>query len=88
MCAQFTLIKTLKDLAKCLDFVIQDEILFPHRLVPSSKAPVVTNPPKGRALQAMRFGLIPSWSKEPKVKFATNNARLIWSYPHHCATAK
>lgn len=27
-------------------------------------------------LRIMRFGLLPSWSKEPKVKFATHNARL------------
>src|SRR5262249_8131522 len=28
------------------------------------------------SLTAMRFALLPSWSKEPKVKFATHNARL------------
>lgn len=45
-------------------------------------------------LRLMRFGLLPSWSKEPKVKFATHNARLdtieekaTWRTPfkrNHC----
>ena len=77
MCAQFTLAKTLKDLAERLNLTILEEIFFPQRFVPSSKAPVVTKPPTGWALRPMRFGLIPSWSKEPKVKFATYNARLM-----------
>lgn len=77
MCAQFTLIKTLKELTERLNLTILEEILFPNRVVPSSKAPVVTKRPEGRDLRTMRFGLIPSWSKEPNVKFATYNARLM-----------
>lgn len=46
------------------------------RVVPGQEAPVVLREGGRLVLKAMRFGLIPSWSREPKVKFATHNARL------------
>jgi putative SOS response-associated peptidase YedK len=44
--------------------------------VPYQFAPVIRREPQGAVLTAMRFSLLPSWSKEAKVKFATHNARL------------
>ncbi len=45
-------------------------------IVPHRKAPVIiANNPKPKITE-MRFSLLPHWSKEPKVKFATHNARL------------
>jgi len=41
-------------------------------IVPYTPAPVVI----GQQVQIMNFALLPNWSKEPKVKFATHNARL------------
>ncbi len=42
------------------------------RIAPGRLAPVIIQ----NEAKLMRFSLIPSWSKEPKVKFATHNARI------------
>lgn len=47
------------------------DLIVPHRL-----APVYVQEGDKRILTPMRYSLLPSWSKEPKVKFATHNARL------------
>jgi len=49
----------------------QDVLIVPHRA-----APVIRQDGARAVLLEMRFSLLPSWSKEPKVKFATHNARL------------
>lgn len=48
-----------------------DQLIVPHR-----PAPVIKAEGEKNILTTMRFSLLPSWSKEPKVKFATHNARL------------
>ncbi len=48
-----------------------DFLIVPHR-----NAPVIKLVGDQNVLTPMRFSLLPSWSKEPKVKFATHNARL------------
>jgi len=40
---------------------------------------VLEDPQGRRELRMMQFSLVPSWSKERRVKFATHNARL-WSF--------
>lgn len=45
-------------------------------ILPYTKAPVLIHHENLPILTAMKFSLVPSWSKEPKVKFATHNARL------------
>jgi len=77
MCAQFTLFRKPGNLAKRYELTIEDEMLLRPRFVPTYKAPVITRQGNHRTLRAMRFGLVPAWSKEPKVKFATYNARLM-----------
>lgn len=46
-------------------------------LAPSQSAPVVTRDDarEGRALRSMRWGLVPSWSKDSKIGYHTINAR-------------
>ena len=53
----------------------RQESLFPqYNIAPGASMPVVVrNSPNQIAL--MRWGLIPHWSKEPRVKFSTINAR-------------
>jgi putative SOS response-associated peptidase YedK len=52
------------------DFELQDN----YNVAPGEIMPVITrNSPK--RLQHMKWGLIPSWSKEPKMMFSTINAR-------------
>jgi putative SOS response-associated peptidase YedK len=77
MCAQFTPIRDLKALAKRFHFIIKMEGVVKPRCVPGYQAPVMTNHGSQRTLESMRFGLVPSWSKEPRVKFSTYNARLM-----------
>jgi putative SOS response-associated peptidase YedK len=48
-----------------------DLLITPHRL-----APVLIIEEDKVVISPMKFSLLPSWSKEPKVKFATHNARL------------
>lgn len=43
-----------------------------YNIAPTTKVPVVTQ----QGIKTMRWGLIPSWSKEPAPKYATFNARL------------
>lgn len=52
------------------------EEYFDKLIVPGTKAPVIVDHDGVIDVTPMRFSLIPSWSKEPKVKFATHNARL------------
>lgn len=66
------------------------------RFYPKDIAPIIVSDNKNdkTRLVGMQFSLIPSWSKEPKVKFATHNARIetvlekpTWKSPflkHHC----
>lgn len=49
---------------------------FNGRFVPYTAAPAVVAQGSGQVLKLMNFSLVPSWSKTPKVKFATHNARL------------
>lgn len=45
-------------------------------IVPYTPAPVLLANGDSQVLTSMRYSLVPSWSKEAKVKFATHNARL------------
>lgn len=47
-----------------------------YNIAPSQLNPViVTADDQGRELVGMKWGLVPSWSKEPKTSFSTINAR-------------
>ena len=45
-------------------------------IAPSQNVPVVVNEPDGPRAKNMRWGLVPAWSKTPKPKYATFNARI------------
>lgn len=80
MCSQFELItkatkKALRNQVKIPDTSEQINI----RVLPYQIAPVIAvNKNQNSILQLspMSFSLVPSWSKDPKVKFATHNARI------------
>lgn len=77
MCSQFIVDKTGKQLARVLKASGGDDIPNRLRVVPRRPAPVVVRQSPGRVLKEMAFGLVPSWSPTPTVKFATHNARLM-----------
>jgi putative SOS response-associated peptidase YedK len=50
--------------------------MFDERIMPHKLAPVIVVEGTQKKLKLTNFSLIPSWSKERRVKFATHNARL------------
>jgi putative SOS response-associated peptidase YedK len=45
-------------------------------IAPSQICPVIVASEKGRQIKLMKWGLIPSWSKESKANYSTINARV------------
>jgi putative SOS response-associated peptidase YedK len=46
-----------------------------YNVSPGSMVPIIRQVGTKRELAMVKWGLVPSWSAEPKVKFATFNAR-------------
>jgi putative SOS response-associated peptidase YedK len=79
MCAQFKLKVIFKDLLKQFKARPTKELEhyeLPDRIVPYQMAPVIIDHKGELIIKPMRFSLLPVWAKEPKLKFATFNARL------------
>jgi putative SOS response-associated peptidase YedK len=47
-----------------------------YNIVPSQDIPVVRESESGKEMVLARWGLVPAWSKEPKTKYSTINARI------------
>jgi putative SOS response-associated peptidase YedK len=95
MCAQFALKIESNKLSLKYKIKISDQLTtIDSRFLPHSIAPVIVADKTQNRLTPIRFSLIPSWSTEPKVKFATHNARIesitekpTWKTPfqsNHC----
>ena len=78
MCAQFLVKSKLTKIASKVDAVpLKAEAgEWKERILPYNQAPVIVQDEKEKHIRLMQFSLVPSWSKERKVKFATHNARL------------
>jgi len=78
MCAQFETVNV--DPTRVAEALrsryVGSGVAWASRIVPHTPAPVVTWSQGERTLEAMRFSLVPAWSKEARPKFATYNARL------------
>ena len=74
MCAQYDIKTPAEEIAEALhrQFGKKAPMEWKPRVVPYGLAPVAV----GDHLELMQYSLVPGWSKEPKVKFATYNARL------------
>ena len=74
MCAQYDIKTPAEEIAEAMhrQFGTKGAVEWKPRVVPYGLAPVAV----GKKLELMQYSLVPSWSKEPKVKFATYNARL------------
>jgi putative SOS response-associated peptidase YedK len=78
MCAQFTIETRRRNLARQFGLIDPgDDAEINGRFLPYHTAPVVVRQDGRRVLRPMQFSLLPSWSKEKRVKFATHNARLF-----------
>lgn len=77
MCAQFALKIDATKLSLKYKIKISEQLLtIDSRFLPHSNAPVIVLNNQERKLTPMKFSLVPNWSKDPKVKFATHNARI------------
>ncbi|MEQ1723426.1 MAG: SOS response-associated peptidase family protein [Pseudobdellovibrio sp.] len=76
MCAQYVLKTKASQLAEKYNIQISDDFNLDFRVMPYSPAIVIVNHNNRLQFQKMNFSLIPSWSKESKLKFATYNARV------------
>ncbi len=101
MCAQFLIKSRVEELAKKFGIMLPTDFdpdksgaPLDQRILPHRSAPVIVSDQGQRVLKQMNFSLVPAWSKEPKVKFATHNARIetvtekpTWRIPfatHRC----
>ena len=74
MCGRYSLVPT-ESLAARFDIQQQQLTLVPrYNVAPSQSMPVVVRNSPNRLVE-MQWGLIPSWSKEPRAQFSTINAR-------------
>ena len=78
MCAQYTIKIKSKTLSEMFRAKLETEMDTENRRVmPYQTAPVVLERNGKRVMREFQFSLVPSWSKEKRVKFATHNARLL-----------
>jgi putative SOS response-associated peptidase YedK len=74
MCGRYSLVPT-ESIAARFDIQQQQLTLAPrYNVAPSQSMPVVVRNSPNRLVE-MQWGLIPSWSKEPRAQFSTINAR-------------
>jgi putative SOS response-associated peptidase YedK len=77
MCAQFALKIDANQLSLKYNVKIREDLsVIDSRYLPYAIAPVIVSSKGSNILTPMRFSLVPNWSGEPKVKFATHNARI------------
>jgi putative SOS response-associated peptidase YedK len=77
MCGRFTLRTPLHVLMRQFNLSAQEEWQLPLRynIAPTQDVAVIVETEAGRKLEMMRWGLIPSWSKDPKSGPPLFNAR-------------
>ncbi|NMC86649.1 MAG: SOS response-associated peptidase [Anaerolineaceae bacterium] len=77
MCARFTLILTPNGYALVYDFdtAFVTEVMVPRYNVAPTQNVAVVSDPETRRVQWMRWGLIPSWAKDPSIGNKMINAR-------------
>lgn len=95
MCAQFALKIRANDLSIKYGIKVPETLeTIDDRFLPYKLALVIVKSKEDLKLVRMNFSLVPSWSKDSRVKFATHNARIetivekpTWKIPfknNHC----
>ena len=75
MCGRYTLRKTGEIQARFLVNDAPADLAPRYNIAPSERMPVIVQHEENRKIEVMSWGLVPSWSKEPKPPFSTFNAR-------------
>jgi putative SOS response-associated peptidase YedK len=77
MCGRYSLQAKPEDLAQRFNVPLEQTNMWTkprYNVAPGQFNPVIVNDANNR-LEFMKWGLVPSWSKEPKMSFSTINAR-------------
>src|ERR1043166_1104820 len=75
-CGRTVLRMKAKDLQKYYNLAKEPpEIPTSYDVSPGQTIPIVIDPGEGRDLEMARWGLIPVWSKDPKIGYRLFNAR-------------
>jgi putative SOS response-associated peptidase YedK len=75
MCGRYTLKSNAHAVASLCNLPTVPELKARFNISPTQLVPVVRASLGGRELAMLRWGLIPSWAKDPKIAFSLINAR-------------
>ena len=78
MCGRFSLHTPESRIRKVFDLGQSEPLgLKPrYNIAPSQQVPIIRDTETRREMAMARWGLVPHWSKEPKTKYSTINARI------------
>ena len=78
MCGRFTLQTPETKIRETFHLQITESLgLSPrYNIVPFQDIPIIRNTENDHELAMAKWGLVPHWSKEPKTKYSTINARI------------
>ena len=77
MCGRYTLHKKVDELAERYNLAnVPSDLKSNYNVAPGQLMPVITEDESGkRSLEIMKWGLVPSWAKDPKIGYKLINAR-------------
>jgi putative SOS response-associated peptidase YedK len=75
MCGRYSLTSPPEVIKERFKLLWSPEISAHYNIAPSQMIPVVRNADRGRELAILKWGLIPSWSKDPAIGTKLINAR-------------
>jgi putative SOS response-associated peptidase YedK len=75
MCGRFTLRTPARDLVEVFELLREPELSPRYNIAPTQNVAVIRQDAKSRQLSLMRWGLVPTWSKDPKAGPPLINAR-------------
>jgi putative SOS response-associated peptidase YedK len=75
MCGRFTLRTPARDLVEVFELLREPELSPRYNIAPTQNVAVIRQDGKIRQLSLMRWGLVPTWSKDPKAGPPLINAR-------------
>jgi len=87
MCGRFTLRTNPSDLVEIFSLLRKPELTPRFNIAPTSRVAVVRTTGRDRELFQMRWGLVPSWSKDPKNEDVAALPELLQPYPAEEMTA-
>ena len=83
MCGRYSFAKDLSELAALIDFICRAPFFAPrYNIAPRQQAPVIVRAKGQTEAKLMRWGLIPSWSKDEICAWLPVNSDCS---PHRCA---